>query len=196
MIVFARGSITNPPALAPCMDDEMRVVDELKSQGIVKAVYRRAAGPGVLLILEGPRRASRSRPCASAYQRRRFEPCQTTPTGRAPDRAGFHRTRTPPTPRPHLGAADRSTRRRMGTMGARTHQRRAARGSPVTTRRRPHPATTIVSSPPAMPRARWHQPAARAPHHHPQERPSGPPPATPITGAATALLRRDDAARR
>lgn len=31
----------------------MRVVDELKSEGIVKAVYRRAAGPGVLLILEG-----------------------------------------------------------------------------------------------------------------------------------------------
>ena len=54
MIVFARGSITNPPALAPFMDDEMRVVDELKSEGIMKAVYRRAAGPGVLLILEGP----------------------------------------------------------------------------------------------------------------------------------------------
>jgi hypothetical protein len=31
----------------------VRVVDELKSEGIVKAVYRRAAGPGVLLILEG-----------------------------------------------------------------------------------------------------------------------------------------------
>ena len=54
MIVFARGSITNPPAPAPFIDDEMRVVDELKSKGIVKAVYRRAAGPGVLLMLEGP----------------------------------------------------------------------------------------------------------------------------------------------
>ena len=53
MIVFARGSITNPPALAPFMDDEMRVVGELKSQGTVKSVYRRAAGPGVLLMLEG-----------------------------------------------------------------------------------------------------------------------------------------------
>jgi hypothetical protein len=54
MIVFARGSITNPAALAPFMDDEMRVVDELKREGIMKAVYRRAAGPGVLLMLEGP----------------------------------------------------------------------------------------------------------------------------------------------
>ena len=54
MIVFARGSISNPPALAPFIDDEMRVVDELKSEGTVKAVYRRAAGPGVLLMLEGP----------------------------------------------------------------------------------------------------------------------------------------------
>ena len=54
MIVFARGSITNPSALAPFVDDEMRVVDELKSEGIITAAYRRAAGPGVLLILEGP----------------------------------------------------------------------------------------------------------------------------------------------
>lgn len=54
MIVFARGSITNPSALAPFMDDEMRVVDELKREGIMTAIYRRVAGPGVLLMLEGP----------------------------------------------------------------------------------------------------------------------------------------------
>jgi hypothetical protein len=46
MIVLARGSITNPEALAPFVDDEMRVVDELKGEGVMKAVYRRAAGPG------------------------------------------------------------------------------------------------------------------------------------------------------
>jgi hypothetical protein len=54
VIVFARGSITNPDALAPYVDGEMRVVGELKAEGVIKAVYRRAAGPGVYLILEGP----------------------------------------------------------------------------------------------------------------------------------------------
>jgi hypothetical protein len=53
MIVFARGSITNPDELGPFVDDEMRVVQQLKDEGVIKAVYRRAAGPGTLLILEG-----------------------------------------------------------------------------------------------------------------------------------------------
>lgn len=53
MIVLAKGSITKPDALAPRVDDEMRVVEELKAEGIMKAVYRRAAGPGVYLLLEG-----------------------------------------------------------------------------------------------------------------------------------------------
>jgi hypothetical protein len=53
MIVLARGSITNPDALAPHVDNEMRVVGELKAEGVMKAIYRRAAGPGVYLILEG-----------------------------------------------------------------------------------------------------------------------------------------------
>jgi hypothetical protein len=53
MIVFARGSITRPDELGPFVEDEMRVVKQLKDDGVIKAVYRRAAGPGVLLILEG-----------------------------------------------------------------------------------------------------------------------------------------------
>jgi hypothetical protein len=53
MIVLAKGSITKPDALAPHVNDEMRVVAELKAEGIMKAVYRRAAGPGVYLLLEG-----------------------------------------------------------------------------------------------------------------------------------------------
>jgi hypothetical protein len=53
MIAFARGSITNPDELGPFVEDEMRVVKQLKDDGVIKAVYRRAAGPGVLLILEG-----------------------------------------------------------------------------------------------------------------------------------------------
>jgi hypothetical protein len=54
MIVLAEGSITKPDSLAPYLDDEMRVVGELKSEGVIKAIYRRAAGPGVYLMLEGP----------------------------------------------------------------------------------------------------------------------------------------------
>lgn len=54
MIVFARGSIARPGELGPFIEDEMRVVRQLKDEGVMKAVYRRAAGPGVLLILEGP----------------------------------------------------------------------------------------------------------------------------------------------
>jgi hypothetical protein len=53
MIVFATGSITRPDELGPFVDDEMRVVNQLKDEGVMKAVYRRAAGPGALLILEG-----------------------------------------------------------------------------------------------------------------------------------------------
>jgi hypothetical protein len=53
MIVLAKGSITKPDTLTPYVNDEMRVVEELKAQGVMKAVYRRAAGPGVYLLLEG-----------------------------------------------------------------------------------------------------------------------------------------------
>lgn len=53
MIVLARGSITKPEALGPYIDDEMRVVGDLKADGVIKAIYRRAGGPGVYLLLEG-----------------------------------------------------------------------------------------------------------------------------------------------
>ena len=54
MIVLAKGSITHPDALAPYVDNEIRVVGELKAEGVMKANYRRAAGPGVYIMLEGP----------------------------------------------------------------------------------------------------------------------------------------------
>jgi mevalonate pyrophosphate decarboxylase len=53
MIAVARGSITEPHKLGPFIDDEMRVVEQLKAEGVMKALYRRAAGPGVVIILEG-----------------------------------------------------------------------------------------------------------------------------------------------
>jgi hypothetical protein len=54
MIVIAKGSIPRPDALAPHLDDEMRVLRELKADGVIKSAYRRAAGPGFYFILEGP----------------------------------------------------------------------------------------------------------------------------------------------
>ncbi len=53
MIAIARGSIIEPDRLGPFIDDEMRVVKQLKNEGVMKALYRRAAGPGVIIILEG-----------------------------------------------------------------------------------------------------------------------------------------------
>ena len=53
MIAIARGSITEPDRLGPFIDDEMRVVGQLKDEGVMKALYRRAAGPGVIIVLEG-----------------------------------------------------------------------------------------------------------------------------------------------
>lgn len=47
------GSITSPDELGPLIDDEMRIVKRLKDAGTIRAIYRRAAGPGVLLLLEG-----------------------------------------------------------------------------------------------------------------------------------------------
>jgi hypothetical protein len=54
MIVLAKGSITRPDALAPHLDDETRVLRDLKAKGVIKSAYRRSAGPGFYFILEGP----------------------------------------------------------------------------------------------------------------------------------------------
>jgi hypothetical protein len=53
MIAIARGSITEPDKLGPFIDAEKHVVEQLKGEGLMKAVYRRAAGPGNLSVLEG-----------------------------------------------------------------------------------------------------------------------------------------------
>jgi len=53
MIVIDRGSLPQPDPLAPYIEDEMRVVDQLRADGVMTTAYRRAAGPGVYLLLEG-----------------------------------------------------------------------------------------------------------------------------------------------
>ena len=52
MIAVARGSITEPQKLGPFIDEEMRVVAQLKAEGVIRVLYRRAAGPGTVIILE------------------------------------------------------------------------------------------------------------------------------------------------
>ena len=55
MIVIGRGTVTRPDALTPhIIDDEMRVVGELKAEGLVTSAYRRSDGPGFYLLAEGP----------------------------------------------------------------------------------------------------------------------------------------------
>ena len=54
MFVIAKGSITRPDALAPHLDDEMRVMRDLKAEGLIKSAYLRVAGPGFYFLLEGP----------------------------------------------------------------------------------------------------------------------------------------------
>jgi len=54
MIVIAKGSVPRPDALAPHLDEEMRVLHELKADGVIKSAYRRATGPGFYFLLEGP----------------------------------------------------------------------------------------------------------------------------------------------
>jgi hypothetical protein len=55
MIVIGKGSMIRPDALTPrIIDDEMRVLGELKAEGTVKSAYRRSEGPGFYLLAEGP----------------------------------------------------------------------------------------------------------------------------------------------
>ena len=64
MIVFARGSITNPDALAPYIEDEMRVVDQLKAGGVMTAAYLRGDLRDLDPTPPSPKRGHPQRPCS------------------------------------------------------------------------------------------------------------------------------------
>lgn len=51
--MIARGKIDRPQELGPFVEEEMRVVGELKAEGLMKTLCRRAAGPGIVTVLEG-----------------------------------------------------------------------------------------------------------------------------------------------
>lgn len=52
MYILATGTLTQPGQIGPHQQDETRVLNELREQGIVKEAFRKAAGPGVIGILQ------------------------------------------------------------------------------------------------------------------------------------------------
>jgi hypothetical protein len=52
MIVIAKGSILRPDALAPHLDDEMRVLRELKAEDLVKSAYRERIDTTLPFVIE------------------------------------------------------------------------------------------------------------------------------------------------
>jgi uncharacterized protein YciI len=52
MYILATGTLTQPAQIGPHQEEETRVLNELREQGIVKEAFRRTAGPGVISILE------------------------------------------------------------------------------------------------------------------------------------------------
>jgi hypothetical protein len=50
--VTARATVTESHSLGRFIDDEMRG-RALKAEGLVKSVYKRADGPGTVMMLEG-----------------------------------------------------------------------------------------------------------------------------------------------
>jgi hypothetical protein len=53
MIVLVTGAIADPDVLTPYLEAEIRIVGELKAEGVLKALYRRTAESASYLILEG-----------------------------------------------------------------------------------------------------------------------------------------------
>jgi hypothetical protein len=52
MYILATGTLTQPGQIGPHQQEETRVLNELRKQGIVKEAFRKAAGHGVISILQ------------------------------------------------------------------------------------------------------------------------------------------------
>jgi uncharacterized protein YciI len=52
MYFLATGTLTDPSQIGPHQQEETRVLTELREQGLVREAFRKAAGPGVISILE------------------------------------------------------------------------------------------------------------------------------------------------
>jgi hypothetical protein len=51
---FATGKLTHPDQIGPYLDDEKRVLTELREQGVVREAFTPTGGHGVIAIFEGP----------------------------------------------------------------------------------------------------------------------------------------------
>src|ERR1039457_5080981 len=52
MYFLATGTITQPDQIGPHMQEETRVLNELRELGLVREAFRKTAGPGVIGILQ------------------------------------------------------------------------------------------------------------------------------------------------
>jgi len=51
---FATGHVTQPAEIGRYLEEEKRILAELREQGVVREAFSPAAGHGVISILEGP----------------------------------------------------------------------------------------------------------------------------------------------
>jgi hypothetical protein len=54
MYFFVTGHVSRPGEIGPYLEDEKRVLGELREQGVVREAFSPAGGHGVIGILEGP----------------------------------------------------------------------------------------------------------------------------------------------
>jgi uncharacterized protein YciI len=54
MYFFATGHLLSPDQIGPLMEEEKRVLSELRQQGLVREAFTPVSGHGVISILEAP----------------------------------------------------------------------------------------------------------------------------------------------
>jgi uncharacterized protein YciI len=54
MYFFATGHVTSPDKIGPFLEEEKRVLSELRQQGLVREAFTPVGGHGVISILEAP----------------------------------------------------------------------------------------------------------------------------------------------
>ena len=54
MYFFATGHLVRPDEIGPLLEEEKRVLAELRAEGVVREAFSPAVGHGVISILEGP----------------------------------------------------------------------------------------------------------------------------------------------
>jgi hypothetical protein len=54
MYFFATGHVTHPDQVGPLLEEEKRVLSDLRREGVVREAFTPAGGHGVISILEAP----------------------------------------------------------------------------------------------------------------------------------------------